>query len=253
MSFIYNLPQTIIRVFSYKVLGFVLFVLLIVQISSVSFVSKAFFEYNFGYINKIVNQNNVDQIRVYDKQNPNQELSLSQLSLQKIKQDQERYQKEFEDYNNQAIESKKTEELSKLDTNQQLVTSLKEVKNQFLKDKITKEEESKKKKAEELAKNIQAFTVPSGSKQDWMRAAGIPESDWTYVDFIVSKESTWNPSAINRSSGACGLAQALPCSKTGCVPYNDPVCSLKWQYGYVKARYKSYAGAYEFWSKNHWY
>lgn len=94
--------------------------------------------------------------------------------------------------------------------------------------------------------------VYSGSHSDWMRAAGIPESDWVYVDHIVRRESGWNPRALNPSSGACGLAQALPCSK---VPgdWSNPVDSLRWQHGYVKGRYGGYAQAYQFWQANHWY
>lgn len=95
----------------------------------------------------------------------------------------------------------------------------------------------------------------TGSKYDWLTAAGIPESDWWAVDFIVSKESSWNYRAINPSSGACGLAQSLPCSKiadAGLV-WNDPVDALKWQYSYVQSRYGSYAAAYEFWVIHSWY
>lgn len=92
----------------------------------------------------------------------------------------------------------------------------------------------------------------TGGREDWMRAAGIPESEWQYVDFIVRRESGWNPNALNVSSGACGLAQALPCSK---IPgdWTDPVNSLRWQYGYVKGRYGGYAQAYDFWQANRWY
>jgi hypothetical protein len=89
-------------------------------------------------------------------------------------------------------------------------------------------------------------------KTQWMTAAGIPEGEWAYVDYIVFRESSWNPNAVNRSSGACGLAQANPCSKVPGNPYN-PVDSLKWQYNYVKTRYGGYRQAYEFWLKKHWY
>lgn len=91
-----------------------------------------------------------------------------------------------------------------------------------------------------------------GSKDEWLAASGIPRSEWGYVDSIVTRESGWNPNATNPSSGACGLAQALPCSK---VPGNgyDPVTSLKWMDGYVKGRYGSWQGAYDFWQANHWY
>jgi hypothetical protein len=91
-----------------------------------------------------------------------------------------------------------------------------------------------------------------GSPAEWMAAAGIAEADWGYVDYIVKKESGWNPNATNRSSGACGLVQALPCSK---VPGNgyDPVDNLRWGHGYATGRYGSWAAAYDFWTRNHWW
>ncbi len=92
-----------------------------------------------------------------------------------------------------------------------------------------------------------------GSKEEWLAASGIPQSDWGYVDFIVNRESGWNPNATNASSGACGLAQALPCSKIGGAGGYDPVTALQWQHSYVTNRYGGYAQAYDFWSKNHWY
>ncbi|WP_243841979.1 transglycosylase SLT domain-containing protein [Microbacterium hydrocarbonoxydans] len=96
------------------------------------------------------------------------------------------------------------------------------------------------------------FYTGGGAPAEWMAAAGIAESDWGYVDYIVSRESGWNPNATNSSSGACGLVQALPCSK---VPGNgyDPVDNLRWANGYATGRYGSWAGAQAFWSKNHWW
>lgn len=99
-----------------------------------------------------------------------------------------------------------------------------------------------------------AAPAPSygGSKADWMRAAGIPESDWSYVDYIVMRESGWNPNAVNKSSGACSLMQALPCSK---IPgaWNDPVNALRWGQSYVSSRYGSWANAVAWWQGHHWY
>ena len=68
----------------------------------------------------------------------------------------------------------------------------------------------------------------TGNKHDWLKASGIPESDWQYVDYIVSKESGWKPCAYYPSN-------------------------LKWQHAYVKDRYGSYANAYNFWLKNKYY
>lgn len=96
------------------------------------------------------------------------------------------------------------------------------------------------------------FYTGGGAPAEWMAAAGIAESDMGYVDYIVSRESGWNPNATNRSSGACGLVQALPCSK---VPGNgyDPVDNLRWGTGYATSRYGGWAGAYAFWTANHWW
>jgi len=110
---------------------------------------------------------------------------------------------------------------------------------------------------ETASSSSQAAAAPlyytgGGSAAEWMAAAGIAESDWGYVDYIVGRESGWNPNATNRSSGACGLVQALPCSK---VPGNgyDPVDNLRWGNGYAVGRYGSWAAAYNFWTSNHWW
>nr|WP_245325002.1 lytic transglycosylase domain-containing protein [Microbacterium amylolyticum] len=91
-----------------------------------------------------------------------------------------------------------------------------------------------------------------GGPSEWMAAAGIAESDWGYVDYIVSKESGWNPGATNPTSGACGLVQAYPCSKVPGDGYN-PIDNLVWGNGYAIARYGSWANAYNFWIANHWW
>lgn len=91
-----------------------------------------------------------------------------------------------------------------------------------------------------------------GNKDQWLAASGIPRDQWGYADWLVKKESGWNPNAVNRSSGACGLAQALPCSKVGADPYN-PVVSLKWMHGYVLRRYGSWEAAVAHSKAKGWY
>lgn len=121
--------------------------------------------------------------------------------------------------------------------------------------KISEVETKKAKKQVEIVgikKKGPSKYVGGGSKDEWLRASGIPEQYWAYVDSIVSRESGWNPNATNASSGACGLAQALPCSKVPGNGYN-PVDSLRWMNGYVNGRYGGWAGAYNFWQANHWY
>lgn len=91
-----------------------------------------------------------------------------------------------------------------------------------------------------------------GSRTEWLSASNVPQSDWGYAEWLVAKESGWNPNAVNRSSGACGLAQALPCSKVGSDPYN-PVVSLNWMNNYVNGRYGGWAGAVEHSKSRGWY
>lgn len=91
-----------------------------------------------------------------------------------------------------------------------------------------------------------------GTKTEWLAASNIPQESWGYADYMVGRESGWNPNAKNPTSGACGLAQALPCSKVG-ANWMNPVVSLNWMNNYVNGRYGGWAGAYAFWQANHWY
>jgi resuscitation-promoting factor RpfB len=94
-----------------------------------------------------------------------------------------------------------------------------------------------------------------GIKGD-MALAGISSSDYSYVDYIVSKESGWNPHAYNASSGAYGLCQALPGSKmatAGSDWHDNPVTQLRWCDGYAKGRYGSWRAAYNYWISHHYW
>ena len=99
-----------------------------------------------------------------------------------------------------------------------------------------------------------AMAVPtySGSHQDWMARAGISPGDYSAVDYIVSHESGWNPGAVNRSSGACGLGQQLPCGKWAGA-WDDPIAALVAMNGYAIGRYGSWGGAYNHWVNSHWW
>lgn len=94
------------------------------------------------------------------------------------------------------------------------------------------------------------------SKEALLAAAGIPQSDWAAVDYIVHKESTWRHDAVNASSGATGLCQALPASKmasAGGDYMTNPVTQLKWCHSYAQSRYSGWWGAHAFWLANAWW
>lgn len=127
--------------------------------------------------------------------------------------------------------------------------------NQTLKANLQAKKEAEAKVAQVVIKKPSVATPVaqvSGSKADWLASSGIPSDQWSYVDQIVGRESGWNPNAVNKSSGACGLGQQLPCGKWAGA-WNDPVAALSAMNGYVTGRYGSWAGAVAFWNANHWY
>lgn len=99
-------------------------------------------------------------------------------------------------------------------------------------------------------------TSVTGEKTDWMKAAGIPESDWQYVDYIIEHESGWNYRAVNASSGATGVCQALPGSRmatAGSDYLDNPVTQLKWCHSYANERYGGWQQAYNAWRSQNWW
>ena len=105
-----------------------------------------------------------------------------------------------------------------------------------------------KAKAAKLAATIVAATPVPGTHADWMRAAGIAESDFGYVDYIIDHESGWGVTKWNYGgSGAYGLGQALPATKMakfGADYMTNPITQLKWANAYAKGTYGSWANAY---------
>ncbi|MEU2058070.1 transglycosylase SLT domain-containing protein [Streptomyces bungoensis] len=73
---------------------------------------------------------------------------------------------------------------------------------------------------------------------------------------IVDHESSWNYQAVNASSGAYGLFQALPAGKyasAGADWQTNPATQIKWGLNYMNSRYGSPCEAWSFWQANHWY
>ena len=112
------------------------------------------------------------------------------------------------------------------------------------------------KPVDEQVKVGMKVNLPAGTHEDWMARAGIPPSDYGYVNYIIQRESHWNPLAKNAYSGATGLCQALPGSKmasAGSDWATNPITQLRWCNGYAVGRYGSWAKAYQFWTVNHWW
>lgn len=77
-------------------------------------------------------------------------------------------------------------------------------------------------------------------------------SEWRYAAELIAREASFDPFAVNPVSGACGLAQALPCEKMACE-LSDIDCQLEWIGEYVSARYGSFERTIEFHDVNNYY
>ena len=96
----------------------------------------------------------------------------------------------------------------------------------------------------------------SGSHSHWLKQAGFKPSEINAANWLVTKESGWRTNATNPSSGAYGLAQALPASKynsQGSDWRNNPLTQLKWMAKYVHGRYGSAQAAKRFHLSHNWY
>ncbi len=84
----------------------------------------------------------------------------------------------------------------------------------------------------------------------------VPSGQYQCFSNIVDHESSWNYKAVNPSSGAYGLFQALPAGKyasAGADWQTNPATQIKWGLNYMNERYGSPCDAWAFWQANHWY
>ncbi|MBB5131142.1 hypothetical protein HNP84_000848 [Thermocatellispora tengchongensis] len=76
------------------------------------------------------------------------------------------------------------------------------------------------------------------------------------LDSLWTRESNWNHRAVNDSSGAYGIPQALPAGKMAGAGYDwrsNPVTQIRWGLDYIKVRYGSPCGAWGHFRAHNWY
>lgn len=76
------------------------------------------------------------------------------------------------------------------------------------------------------------------------------EGQWSAMYLLIMSESGFNPNIYNASSGACGIFQALPCSKMGGMEINNQIA---WGVNYIKDRYGTPSNAWAFHLRMNWY
>ncbi|MEU6143802.1 transglycosylase SLT domain-containing protein [Streptomyces sp. NPDC047081] len=89
-----------------------------------------------------------------------------------------------------------------------------------------------------------------------LAASIVPSGQFQCFSNIVERESGWNYLAVNPSSGAYGLVQALPgykMSSVGADWQTNPATQIKWGLNYMNSAYGSPCGAWSFWQTHHAY
>ncbi len=85
---------------------------------------------------------------------------------------------------------------------------------------------------------------------------GVSEADKQSWARLIQRESNWNTTARNKSSGAYGLPQSLPGSKMasfGSDWETNPETQLRWMYNYMVKRYGSISAALNHSDRKGWY
>ncbi|GGQ35791.1 MULTISPECIES: transglycosylase SLT domain-containing protein [Streptomyces] len=126
-------------------------------------------------------------------------------------------------------------------------------------EKAKKDREAKEVASRSAARDAGDFAVQSSYTVAQVKAIAqqmVPAGQFQCFSNIINQESTWNYLAVNKSSGAYGLVQALPGSKmasAGADWRTNPATQIKWGLNYMEDRYGSPCAAWSFHQANGWY
>ncbi|WP_175407721.1 transglycosylase SLT domain-containing protein [Streptomyces sp. TRM64462] len=127
------------------------------------------------------------------------------------------------------------------------------------KEREAKEREEQERASRSAVRDASSFAAQSSytvAEVQAMARQMVPGDQFQCFSNIVDHESTWNYKAVNPSSGAYGLVQALPGSKMASAGDDwrtNPATQIKWGLNYMNERYGSPCGAWSFWQANNWY
>ncbi|MFK5633273.1 lytic transglycosylase domain-containing protein [Ornithinimicrobium sp. LYQ103] len=97
---------------------------------------------------------------------------------------------------------------------------------------------------------------PRSIARSMLSSYGWGDDQFGCLDALWERESNWNPSAMNPSSGAYGIPQSLPASKmatAGADWQTNPATQISWGLGYISGRYGSPCSAWAHSESVGWY
>ena len=114
--------------------------------------------------------------------------------------------------------------------------------------------------AQQAASPSAGSVTPSGTPQQialaMLSSYGWSSSQFGCLQSLWNRESGWNPTATNPTSGAYGIPQALPGDKmasAGADWQTDPATQIRWGLGYIKQVYGSPCAAWSHEQSTGWY
>ncbi|MGV8912349.1 MAG: transglycosylase SLT domain-containing protein [Rhodoglobus sp.] len=92
--------------------------------------------------------------------------------------------------------------------------------------------------------------------QSMLAARGMGADQYNCLVSLWNRESGWNVYAMNKSSGAYGIPQALPGSKmatAGADWATNPATQISWGLSYISGRYGTPCDAWAYSESHGWY
>ena len=113
--------------------------------------------------------------------------------------------------------------------------------------------------AEAARSAVREATTPDGARaaaRALLVDYGWGDSQFSCLDRLWQRESGWDYTARNPSSGAFGIPQSLPASKMATVADDyrtNPITQITWGLGYIEERYGSPCSAWSHSQSVGWY
>lgn len=104
--------------------------------------------------------------------------------------------------------------------------------------------------------NDQIIASKAYARSYMLQTYGWGDDQWFALEQLWIRESGWNHLAVNPTSGATGIPQALPGDKmasAGADWKTNPQTQIRWGLSYIKDRYKTPAEAWKEFLRKGWY
>ena len=109
--------------------------------------------------------------------------------------------------------------------------------------------------------SVEAKTYSKSACKKYAYNLVLKKYHWSLKDYnnlvkLWNYESHWNAKSYNRRTGACGIAQATPCSKMkkyGKDYKTNCKVQIRWGLNYIKRKYKTPTKAWSHVKRTGWY